>query len=439
MRLFSITVGLFFAGVCSLSAQTYAPHLFAKGPQFVAGLIQASDGNFYGVTADSMVQVTPAATIKTLHQFSGSGDTIQTGLVEGRDGWLYGATASGLYRISLTGEFQSLAPFPVPNALALSAPVPASDGNFYVPVEGNSLSPGNVYRYNPTQNTLTAIGPETATVGVLQGPDGYLYVTTNSAGIYCVRLDGTGLENFAGTGTGTGPESGITEGPEGTAYGVTAYGGTMGDGVLFEVQADGASSTLFDFDEGFSEPSTALYLASDGTYFGFGSAYVNGTSGEPAMFRFNPAANTLQTVVTDPFIAGGAPFFGPLIGGSDGKLYGTVEFSGSQGAVYTIMPDPPLPPAVQVSAPATIMAGQNATATFRVLNAFSLTMQQCNAFATLAGQPAMALGPVHGVMNGNVYSGSFQGSVPVSGDYTLAVNCGGVESGFANITVEASN
>jgi hypothetical protein len=157
------------------------------------------------------------------------------------------------------------------------------------------------------------------------------------------------------------------------------------------------------------------------------------------MFRFNPAGNALQNVVTNPFTAGEAPNFGPLVGGSDGKLYGTVQISGSEGAIYTITPDPPLPPAVQLSAPATIIAGQSATATFRVLNAFSLSAQQCNAFAKPAGQPQIALGPVHGELQGNVYTGSFEGSTPVPGNYLLAVNCGGVESGFANVTVEAAN
>ena len=439
MRWLTIVVSLFLVP-CFLSGQTYTGRLFVTGPQFVAGLIQASDGNYYGVTADSVVRITPSATIATLHQFQASG-TIQTPVVEGSDGWLYGATTVTMYRISLTGEFESLAPFLVPNALALSAPVPASDGNFYIAVEGNSLSPGNVYRYNPEQNTLTAIGRETATVGVLQGPDGYLYVTTNSAGIYRVRTDGSGLESFAGTGTGTGPESGITEGPDGTAYGVTTYGGGMGYGELFGISADGASTSLFTLDGGFSQPSDSLYLASDGTYFGFGTGYRGGA--EPtvaaAMFGFNPTANTMQTVVTDPYINGGAPNFGPLIGGSDGKLYGTVQISGSEGAIYTIATDPPLPPAVQVSVPATIIAGQSATATFQVLNAFSLSAQQCNAFATPAGGRAIALGPVHGELQGNVYTGSFEGSTPVPGNYLLAVNCGGVESGFANVTVEAAN
>lgn len=441
MRWSTIAVAL-LACSSTLPAQTYAPHLLVAGPQFVAGLMQASDGNFYAVTADSIVRVTPSGAVTTLYQITGAGNTLDTGLVQWQDGWLYGATESYVFKISLSGEFQKLSALPASGAL--SAFVPASDGNLYLALEGDDYS-GNLYRYNPRNNELSTVGPTAATVGVLQGADGYLYVTLNGDPqypVYRIQTDGTGYEGFSTTATGTGPESGITEGPDGVAYGVTTYGGVEGGyGDLFKVSADGTSTSLFDLQGGYSEPSTALYLASDGTYFGFGSGFRSGV--EPrvpaAMFRFNPAANTLKTVVTNPFINGSAPNFGPLIGGSDGKLYGTVTISPSEGAVYTIAPNPPLPPAVQVSAPATIATGQSITATFRVLNAFSLSAQQCNAFIRPTAQAMVALGPVSGALQGKVYTGSFQATASAPGDYVLALNCGGVESGFAAIEVEAAN
>jgi len=82
-------------------------------------MIQASDGNFYGVTDDSrdgknasLFRVTPQGAFSVVHWFTGGldGDN-PTGLIQARDGYLYGMTRTGgqygfgtIFRTTLYGE-----------------------------------------------------------------------------------------------------------------------------------------------------------------------------------------------------------------------------------------------------------------------------------------------------------------------------------------------
>src|SRR5208282_1003001 len=87
-----------------------------SGPE--AGLVQGSDGNFYGTTYGSygayggVFKFTPPAAVMGLHSFSGGSDggNPAGGLVEGSDGYFYGTTVYGgaftngtVFRISTGG------------------------------------------------------------------------------------------------------------------------------------------------------------------------------------------------------------------------------------------------------------------------------------------------------------------------------------------------
>lgn len=65
-------------------------------------LIEASDGNLYGVTVrggahseGTVFQLTIAGHLTTLHNFAGSDGALPIGLIQGTDGSFYGATANG--------------------------------------------------------------------------------------------------------------------------------------------------------------------------------------------------------------------------------------------------------------------------------------------------------------------------------------------------------
>jgi uncharacterized repeat protein (TIGR03803 family) len=128
-----------------------------------------------------------------------------------------------------------------------------------------------------------------------------------------------------------------------------------------------------------------------------------------------------------------------LIQGDDGNLFGTTVSGGIQncisgcGTVYELSSDISLPPPVQLSfSSSSVMPGKPVTATLKVLNAFSLTMQQCYAF-----QNGAPLGKVPGTYNSTTNLYTFSGSLTPAnaGIYNYAVTCGGIESGFATLTV----
>ena len=70
-----------------------------------AGLVQGSDGNFYGVTTrdgssnvGTVYSITPGGVLTTLHNFTGTGtdgEVPQSALVQGSDGNFYGTTSGG--------------------------------------------------------------------------------------------------------------------------------------------------------------------------------------------------------------------------------------------------------------------------------------------------------------------------------------------------------
>src|SRR5262249_5628468 len=127
--------GTFFQGTVfrmTSSGATTVLHSFnsflGEGAVPVAGLVQASDGNFYGTTAvggqhfqGTVFKIDATGNLTTLHSFSGSpddGSNPVAALVQGSDGNFYGTTPSGgahfqgiVCRISQGGVFTVLHSF----------------------------------------------------------------------------------------------------------------------------------------------------------------------------------------------------------------------------------------------------------------------------------------------------------------------------------------
>jgi uncharacterized repeat protein (TIGR03803 family) len=162
----------------------------AKGWYPYAGLVQGSDGNFYGTTfsggassdycgypgCGTVFKITAAGALTTLYSFcaqpgcaDGSGPW--AGLVQGNDGNLYGTTYNGgagadgtVFKLTLTGELTTLYSFCVQNGCLdgeqpLAALVQAADGNFYGTTSyGGAYGSdyGTVFGITP-QGTLTTL------------------------------------------------------------------------------------------------------------------------------------------------------------------------------------------------------------------------------------------------------------------------------------------
>ncbi len=129
-------------------------------------LIQGKDGNFYGTTHDggsngsgAVIQLTPAGVETVLYNFSGSngdGASPYAGLVQGTDGNFYGTTEGGgayahgiVYQITPAGRLTILHSFS--NGTDGSDPegtlIQGKDGNFYGTTHGDGkVSGGTVYK-----------------------------------------------------------------------------------------------------------------------------------------------------------------------------------------------------------------------------------------------------------------------------------------------------
>ena len=123
-------------------------------------------------------------------------------------------------------------------------------------------------------------------------------------------------------------------------------------------------------------------------------------------------------------------------------LYGSTREGGTTslyGTLYEVSFSPALPAPVQLSlSKSQIALGSSATLSWKVLNAYSTTMQQCYAFVQ---DSAAGAGTWSGKQAGT-YSSSmrlFTGTSTITptahGNYTYALTCGGQESGFATLTV----
>ena len=239
--------------------------IWANG-NFPRGLVQASDGNFYGTTyyggtntcisggtnygCGTVYRITPGGTLTTLYNFcskSGCADGQNPGtLVLGADGSLYGTTLYGggsacnggcgtIFKITTTGTFATLHSFDSTDGAVPAALIQATDGNIYGTTSyggsGSSCSSGC----------------------------GTIFKMT-SAGVV------TTLHSF-GISDGSVPD-GMIQGADGNFYGVTEGGGTSVYGTIFKITSTGTITTLHSFDKTDGANPTALVQHSNGSFYG---------------------------------------------------------------------------------------------------------------------------------------------------------------------------
>src|SRR6185436_14194992 len=279
-----------------------------------AGLVQGSDGNFYGVTSyagpgnyGTVFKVDAAGTLTTLHMFSANDGAQPFGtLVQGADGSFYGTANWGgpsgygeIFKVDGAGAFAIVHAFAYgEGTYPLAGLTLSRDGYFYGTNQWGGAGYGTVYRADATGNLTVLHAFNYADggrvwAGVTEGTDGFLYGTTyygGSGGAGTVyKLDQTGasfatLHSFAG-GDGGYPYGGVIQGPDGGLYGATSYGAPY-YGTLFRVDATGAFTLLYPFDyyTGGAYPAATLYRDSDGRLYG--TTQVGGSAGDGTAFRF---------------------------------------------------------------------------------------------------------------------------------------------------------
>jgi len=415
--LFSATILAAFVCVVPLApAQTLTTLVGFDGTNGLdplGTLVQGSDGNFYGTTIDgganfacsevgcgTVFKMTPTGTLTTLYNFCAQpnctdGAMPQAGLVQGTDGNFYGTTTEGgphsahycgsfgcgtVFKITPTGTLTTLYSFCAETncadgAVPYAALVQGTDGNFYgtTAMGGvNCVSEGGcgtvfkitstgtlttLYSFCTQTNCPDGIEPEGTLV---QGRDGDFYGTTLIGGnstctsflfgstcgtVFKITPTGTltTLYRFctqAGCTDGSNPQAGLVQATDGNFYGTTVVGGANcvaygGCGTVFKITAAGAYTTLSSFCVQYNctdgeNPFGGLVQASDGNFYGT-TTYGGINPNNGTVFRITPTG-ALATLYWFP---GGDRPFAAMVQGSDGNLYGSTT-GGGEGTIFRL-------------------------------------------------------------------------------------------------------
>lgn len=250
----------------SLSGQITVLHSFATndGGNSDAGLTLGADGNFYGVTTNggsasggTVFQLTPTGTYTVLYSFTGAldGGNPYGSMIQASDGNLYGITANGggkgggtIFQISPTGAFKvfyALDPAVTGTGIEVSL-VEGADGALYgTSLNGGTAGDGSIFRLglDGTLSTLYSFtggtDGSTAWSPLSIGSDGNFYgsTTDGSGTVYRLTPGGTltTLYSFTGKTDGRTPRSTLLQGSDGNLYGVAAFGGQYTDGNVYKL------------------------------------------------------------------------------------------------------------------------------------------------------------------------------------------------------------
>jgi uncharacterized repeat protein (TIGR03803 family) len=243
------------------------------------GLTLGSDGKFYGTAttagtgaSGTIFKITSAGILTVIHNFSGpDGGAPEAPPIQGSDGKYYGTTSGGVgaphgtvYQITAAGKFKSIYTFDVTHGAFPAAPlIQGTDGDFYgTTVNGGSGSSlGEVFKIT-SNGILTVLFPFDGTHGVsptgplMQASDGNFYGTTYGGGANnfgtVFKMTPAGavsvLHSFNFSPDGGRPTSGLVQGSDGTFYGTTSQGGTLGFGTVFSLTGN-TYKVLYTFDQ----------------------------------------------------------------------------------------------------------------------------------------------------------------------------------------------
>ncbi|HXA80738.1 MAG TPA: choice-of-anchor tandem repeat GloVer-containing protein, partial [Opitutaceae bacterium] len=234
-----------------------------------ANLVQANDGNFYGMTYEggstyvsinnlgegTIFRMTPAGALTTLVSFTGAnGSYPAANLVQGIDGNFYGTTTEDnvnddgtVFKMTPAGVLTTLVYFSSTSGQYPNALVQGSDGNFYGTTEGTGSG----------------------------GKDGTIFKITPAGAL-------TTLASFDSA-NGNEPLAGLVQGSDGNFYGTTVLGGSSNVGVVFQLIVPSCTAA-------------PLFSPAPGTYTGAQTVTItSATSGASIRYTMNGSTPTETT------------------------------------------------------------------------------------------------------------------------------------------------
>ena len=371
-------------------------------------LVQATDGNFYGVTADSdetsgeVFKMTPVGTLSEVYtfvQFAGVNS-----FIAGKDGNLYGLSFGDgkpydsrpgvrvignegtVFKLTPQGNLTRVFSFDGSghggtneNSLTLG-----TDGNFYGTSQNggpNVSDPltgaGTVFRVTPdgVETVLYAFngGSDGGDANsVILASDGSLYGTTkfggsgscqqklpngnilsSGCGTIFKNVSGSSFETlytFTGTADGAYPTAALVEGKDGNLYGTASALGPNNNGTIFTITRSGAFTMLHSFSGTDGANPSALIQGVDGNFYGVtsgGGSNATSTLVPGTVYEMTPAGvlTTLYNFCSQPNCTDGQnPLW--LIQASDGNFYGVTFKGGAFGTGAVFKLEVASPPAI---------------------------------------------------------------------------------------------
>ena len=321
------------------------------GYPFYESLIQGTDGNYYGTTsgggkytAGTVFSITPVGAVTTLYSFCSQsnseadcidGESPYAGLVQATNGNFYGTTSFG----GANGEGTVFELTPEPSG---GCP---SGGN-----TGNGWCETVLYSFCSQTNCTDGENPE---AGLIQDTNGNLYGTTSNAGangfgtVFEITLDGklTTLNSFDDS-DGAGPNSGVIQATNGALYGTANSGGLDlccgSHGTVFQITTAGKLNLLHEFAGSPNDGSgpNGMVQAANGDFYGTtsgGGAHGNGT-----VFKMTAGGKVtiLYSFCSETDCTDGENPDAGLVQATDGNFYGTTTGGGPNkcGEVFKITP-----------------------------------------------------------------------------------------------------
>ncbi|HEY3971908.1 MAG TPA: choice-of-anchor tandem repeat GloVer-containing protein [Candidatus Sulfotelmatobacter sp.] len=291
-------------------------------------VVQATDGNFYGVTENGGVnrsgnvfKLTPAGKLSSFYDFCSTpncadGADPRSGPIVGSDGNFYGVVYGGgnagqgtFYKMTMRGKLTTLYTFcTTSSCLDGSSPggiIQASDGNFYgTTAYGGNFNGGTIF--------------EISSAGKFK----LLYT-------FCAQ---------ANCADGKFPYFPPIQASNGSLYGATTYGGTSGYGVVYEITPAGKYKVIHSFCYACIEGWVPTTIVQDANGNFFGTTSNGGDFNYGTVFEIT---SSNQYVVLHSFnnTDGAWPVAGLTVA-SDGNLYGMTWGGGAtgNGAIFQITP-----------------------------------------------------------------------------------------------------
>jgi len=387
-----MNVHVTYSGTNGPLSTVYAFTGSADGGSPFASVFQSTDDSLYGTTETdgtggygTVFQLTTTGTLNTLWSFTGGADGANPygSLVQGSAGF-YGTTEAGgadgqgtVFLVTTSGSLTTLWSFTGgtdganPYCALVSGTAAAVSGSTSETIavflgttkNGGADGKGSIFAVT-TSGSLSTVysftgGADGANpeAGLIQGTDssssGSLVLpadygttvtggTSNAGTVYKLSANGvfSSLYSFTGGSDGGSPYAGVIQETDGNLYGTTEAGGANGDGTVYRITTSGSLTTLYSFTGGNdgAHPYAPLVGGTDG--FLYGATETDGSNGVGTVFQISTSGSLNTLFAFTPASSGGNPYAG-LVQGNGNILYGatTTDGSNNHGTVYAL----PLP------------------------------------------------------------------------------------------------